>query len=236
MTDGALALVPARGGSKGIANKNLRTLGGLSLVAHAIECAQLCKGVSRIVVSTDSAEIADVARAHGADVPFLRPAELAQDDTPMWPVVRHAVEAVGGEHEFVVLLDPTSPGRLPSDVDAALERLRSVPEADGIVGVSVPDFNPIWVCVVERDGYLAPLIEGDVYARRQDVPPVFRINASLYVWRTSFVHREHDAWQNGRLLMHEIPDERAFHIDAPQELERAEALLAAGLITLPWLA
>lgn len=238
MTD-FLALIPARGGSKGVPGKNLRPLAGLPLVAHSIRCASLCPEVGRIVVSTDSEEIAEAARSLGAETPFLRPAELARDETPMWPVVRHALDALdpdGGRHPAVLLLDPTSPGRLPGDVSEARARLERERAADAVVAVSEPGFNPIWHAVVERDGFLEHLIpEGRGYGRRQDLPRVLRINGALYLFRSAFVRREAETWLAGRLLALEIPDLRAFHIDAEDDLALCELVLEAGLVRLPWL-
>jgi N-acylneuraminate cytidylyltransferase len=231
-------VIPARGGSKGLPGKNLAPLGGLPLVAHSIRLAALCPEIDRVVVSTDSEEIAELARAEGAEVPFLRPAELAQDDTAMWPVLRHALSELDADddYELLVLLDPTSPGRLPADVAGALRTLAAAPEADGVVAVSEPPFNPIWHSVVDEDGWMAPLIPGaSRYGRRQDVPRVFRINAALYVWRTAFVRREQETWMNGRHRLLEIPERRALHIDEPWDLELAELLLSTGALELPWL-
>jgi len=202
----------------------------------------MCPEVDRVILSTDSEAIADVARQFGADVPFRRPPELAEDGTPMWPVLRHALDAIETmdqvAYDYLLLLDPTSPGRLPEDVAAALQRLEAVPAADGIVGVSQPDFNPIWHCVVDRDGWLANLVEtGASFHRRQDVPAVYRINASLYIWRAEFVRREREDWRtHGRHLMHEIPEIRAIHIDDIAGLQHAEYLVNSGLVNLPWLA
>ncbi|MEW6719492.1 MAG: acylneuraminate cytidylyltransferase family protein, partial [Thermodesulfobacteriota bacterium] len=178
-----LCVIPARGGSKGLPGKNIRPLAGLPLIAHSLRCAGMCAGIARTIVSTDSGEIAAVARANGADVPFLRPEELAGDTTPMLPVLQHALREMeridGKRYGSVLLLDPTSPGRFPSDVEECVRRLDADPAADGVVGVSRPDFNPYWHCVVEREGYMAPLIPGaDRFGRRQDVPAVYRINAS----------------------------------------------------------
>ena len=238
---GVLAVIPARGGSKGLPGKNLRPFAGLPLIAHSILFAKLCPELDRCLVTTDAREIAEVAEQHGADVPFLRPAELAQDDTPVWPVVRHALaeaERQGdGPYEFLALLDPTSPAREPSDLSGALRRLRERPEADGILAVSRPDFNPIWHCVRERGGWMADLIEaGAGYERRQEVPTVYRINGALYVWRTGFVRREAWSWRRGgRHLLYEIPESRAMSIDTVAQFERAELLVKRGLITFPWL-
>ncbi|MBI3011676.1 MAG: acylneuraminate cytidylyltransferase family protein [Candidatus Omnitrophica bacterium] len=236
-----LAVIPARGGSKGLPGKNVRLFAGLPLIAHSIRCAKMCSQIDRCVVSTDSADIAAVARQHGGEAPFLRPPELARDESPIWPVLQHALGAVEeserAAYAFVVLLDPTSPSREPSDVAEALRRLRATPAADGIIGVSRPEFNPIWHCVVERTGWMADLIEaGARYERRQDVPTVYRINGSLYLWRAEFVRRCEQPWRrSGRHLLYEIPEARAMSIDTVEEFGRAETLVNAGLIRLPWL-
>jgi len=234
-----LCVIPARRGSKGLPGKNIRPLCGLPLFAHSVLLAQRCPDVERIVVSTDCSEIASTARDFGADVPFLRPAELAQDETAMWPVIRHAVHQLADSaFQYVLLLDPTTIGRLPVDIIAAADRLRSTPEADGIVGVSQPDFNPVWHCVVEREGWMVDLFEeAPRYSRRQDVPQVYRINASLYLWRREYVEHSSDleGWRHGRLLLFEVPEWRMIHIDTPHEFERAELLVRHRVIELPWL-
>ena len=126
-----LAVVPARGGSKGLPGKNLRPLAGLPLVAHSLRAAAAMRTVTRCIVSTDDPQVARVAREHGGDVPWLRPAELATDTTPMAPVLRHALAAVeeeeGRPYDALVLLDPTSPARVPAEVDAAVEQLLALP-------------------------------------------------------------------------------------------------------------
>lgn len=236
-----LAVIPARGGSKGLPGKNIRSLAGLPLIAHSILLSRLCPQITRTIVSTDSQEIAEVARQYGADVPCMRPPELAQDDTPMWPVLQHALDAAEAQenrsYEYLLLLDPTSPGRLPEDIAGALAKLAAMPDADGIIGVSQPEFNPIWHCVVEHDGWLETLFpSAGSYARRQDVPTVYRINATLYLWRTEFVRREPGKWMdNGKHLIYEIPEKRAIHIDDIDEFSRTEALIRQGFISLPWL-
>jgi N-acylneuraminate cytidylyltransferase len=212
----------------------LQPLAGLPLVAHAIAFARLCPEVDRIVVSTDSEEVAAVARAHGGDVPFLRPPELARDDTPMWPVVQHALAEID-ERESVLLLQPTNPGRLPADVTRAAVLLAAHPHADGIAAVSEPHSNPLWTGMVERDGLLEPIVpDGRRYGRRQDVPRVLFLNGMLYLWRAAFV-RECDDQHAARLVPLEVPLLRAIDIDAPDDLELAELLVREGLVCLPWL-
>jgi CMP-N,N'-diacetyllegionaminic acid synthase len=235
---GVLAIVPARAGSKGIPNKNLRQLAGLPLFGHALRFAALCPEITRTVVSTDSEEIARAARELGGDVPFVRPAELAADDTPTWPVLRHAlgqVDPTGDLYGIVVLLEPTSPVREPGELARALGRLADDPGADGVVGVAEPDFNPVWETVVERDGYMTHVFAGGAaFTRRQDAPRVYVISGSLYAWRASFMRTEKESWFNGRLLLHVLPPMTLLPIDAPHELERLQALLDAGLVALPW--
>ena len=232
-----LAVVIARGGSKRLPRKNLQPLAGVPLVAHPFLFARKCSEISRVILSTDDREIAQVAKDHGADVPFLRPPELASDEAAAWPVLQHAlasVDPVGDEFDHVLLLDPTAPFRRPEDVAHALRRLGEVPEADGIVGVSKPDFNPIWHSVVDRDGWMVDLFdEAKDHVRSQDVPTVYRINASLYIWRTTFVRRARD-WRGGHLLLHEIPDIRGLNIDTEEQFRHAEVLLAAGLVKPSW--
>lgn len=237
----ALGVIPARGGSKGLPGKNIRPFAGLPLIAHTILYAKRCPEITRCIVTTDSSAIAEVARQFGGDVPFLRPAALAQDGTPMWPVLRHALaqaEAQDGPYDALLLLDPTSPTRELSDVSEALARLAQRPDADGIISVSQPDANPIWHCVVDRDGWMTDLIDGgNRFACRQELPTVYHINGLLYIWRAAFVRRvEQDFWRDeGRFLMYETPEARAVSIDSAEQFDRAELLVKGGMLRLPWL-
>jgi CMP-N,N'-diacetyllegionaminic acid synthase len=239
-----LAVIPARGNSKGLPGKNIRPLAGLPLLAHSVRAAARTPEVTRCVVTTDSAEIADIARAHGGDVPFLRPAELAADDTPMAPVVRHALESVereeGRPYDAVLLLDPTSPARVPAQLAEAARRLAATPALDGVVSVSEPTFNPVWVGVRPDDvrgGALSRYFSaGTGITRRQDVSRFLRINGNFYLWRAVFVRRLEASWfDEGTHAGLEIPEAQAFSIDDDYEFRLIEALVGAGLITLPWL-
>ncbi len=240
-----LAVVPARGGSKGLPGKNLRPLAGLPLIVHSVRAAEAMRTVTRCVVSTDDPQVAEVARAHGADVPWLRPPELATDDTPMAPVLRHALGAVEAEegraYDAVVLLDPTSPARVPTEVDAAVERLLDTPHLDGVISVSQPSFNPVWVGV--RPSADEPEVleryfpEGAGVTRRQDTSRYLRINGTFYVWTSAFVRRLESSWfDEGRHAMVEIPEWRAYAIDYLEEFEDLEAAVARGRVVLPWCA
>jgi CMP-N-acetylneuraminic acid synthetase len=238
-----LAVVPARGGSKGLPGKNLRLLAGLPLIGHSLRAAAMVPEIDRCIVSTDSAEIAAAARDLGGDVPFLRPAELAADDTPMAPVLRHALAAVeegSAPYDYVVLLDPTSPAREPAEVSAALDLLSQRAEWDGVVSVSAPAFNPVWVGV--RPSAADPAVmeryftAGAGITRRQQLDRYLRVNGNFYVWRAEFVRRLSTSWMDeGVHGMVEIPDLRAVAIDYEAELRLLEALVAQGLVRLPWL-
>ncbi len=234
-----LAIVPARGGSKGLPNKNVRPLAGLPLLVHSLRCASMCPEIARCIVSTDSATIADAARQHGGDVPFMRPAELARDDSPTMPVLAHALAEIearsGTRFGSVVLLEPTSPGRLPEDVARAVALLASDPSADGVVACSRPSFNPYYVGVVEQDGIMAPAFPGARMVRRQGAKPFFRINGALFLWRRHFVATAPPTWQDGRHRILEIPEERAFSIDDLYEFRMAELAIENGVVELPWL-
>src|SRR5277367_1212406 len=146
-----LAVIPARGGSKGVPGKNIHPLAGLPLIGHSIRLSKLCPEIAKCIISTDSAEIAAVAREYGAEVPFLRPEALAQDDTPMWPVLQHALTEIEScdrcRFGSVLLLSPTSPARMPEDVSTAVELLEQDEDAVGVVAASPPSFNPRWACI-----------------------------------------------------------------------------------------
>ena len=233
-----LAVIPARGGSKGLPGKNIRPLAGLPLLAHSLRCAAGSRRLARVVVSTDSEEIAEVARHNGGEVPFIRPPELARDETPMMPVLTHALgemERRVGPFASLLLLDPTSPGRMPDEIDRALEILGGDATAQGVIACSRPTFNPFWVGVVERGGYLAPAFEGPSWQRRQDVPPFYRINGALYLWRSSYVRGAPTDWRAAPHRMLEIPEARAFSIDDAYEFALLELQIQHGLVRLPWL-
>jgi N-acylneuraminate cytidylyltransferase len=238
-----LAVIPARGGSKGLPGKNIRPLAGLPLIAHSIRAAAMMPVVTRCVVTTDSEQIAAVARDHGGDVPFLRPLDLAADDTPMAPVIAHALAAVereeGQAYDAVLLLDPTSPSRVPEQITRARDQLLSEPALDGVVSVSEPTFNPTWVGV-RRDGDSGRLRRyydaGAGVTRRQDTARFLRVNGNFYLWRAGFVRRLRRSWlDEGVHAGAEISEAQAFSIDDEYEFRLIEALVAAKLIAFPWM-
>jgi CMP-N,N'-diacetyllegionaminic acid synthase len=237
-----LAVIPCRSGSKGLPGKNILPLAGLPLIGHSIRLSKLCPEIAKCIISTDSEEIAAIARGLGAEVPFLRPKSLAADNTPMWPVLRHALTEAESRDSCryggVLLLSPTSPGRLPEDVSKAIQLLEQDKDAVGVVAASRPPFNPRWVCIdIAKDGYMRQSFpDGNVYTRRQDVPAAFRINGTIYLWRRDHVaNSEAPRYFELPHRMLEIPEVRAIDIDSPTDFRLAELMLREGMICFPWL-
>ncbi|HEX5038511.1 MAG TPA: acylneuraminate cytidylyltransferase family protein [Candidatus Limnocylindria bacterium] len=176
-------MIPARGGSRGMAHKNVRRIGGKPMIAYTIEAALASRRIDQVVVSTDDAGIADVARRYGADAPFLRPAELARDDTPTPPAVEHAVrqvEAAGGQVDVVVTLQATSPFRDADAIDQAIE-LRERAAAESAVSVAGVDL-PASIVGGLVDGRFLPLpLPPGTDLRRQAAPPAMRLTGAIYV-------------------------------------------------------
>lgn len=224
-----LALIPARSGSKGIPGKNVKILDGKPLLAHAIECARRVSAIDRVVVSTESENVAETAREWGAEVPFLRPAHLAEDTTPMLDVVIHALETLAAEGwaaDVIALLQPTAPFRRPEDLAAALAVLEADPEADSIVAVEpVPDhFSPYYVMKVEQ-GRLLPFIQGGAkVTRRQDAPRVYSRNGQFYLARADRVLAFRSLY--GRVSRAFVTGHAAVNLDNPGDWLQAVELAA----------
>ncbi|MCX7835705.1 MAG: acylneuraminate cytidylyltransferase family protein [bacterium] len=238
--EGVLAVIPARSGSKGLPKKNILLLGGKPLIAHSIEFAKLCPSITKTIVSTDSEEIAGIARQYNCEVPFLRPSELAQDETPMLPVLQHALIEIEKmdklQYDFLLLLQPTSPFRIPNEFEQCYTMLLQQPEADGIVSVTIPKHNPIGYCVEQKDGYLVELSElSKTYLRRQDLPTIYMLNGMYFLWRRDFLLSEKKSWRNGKNLIYVVPSLRSVDIDTLEDFEYAEFLLQNRKIVLPWI-
>ncbi len=240
MIERILAVIPARGGSRGLPGKNLKELGGVPLVGHSIAAARAVAHVRRTIVSTDDEQVAAVSRSLGAEVPFLRPAELATDTAPTGPVIAHALAAAEAQgdapYDAVLLLEPTSPVRDPARIAEAVALLSAHPAADGVVSVSVPGFDPMSTGVeVDRGGAIRRAFpEAAGQTRRQDSPRTFlKLNGNFYLWRAEFVRRLERSWlDEGSFLALEIPETQAFSIDTPYDFDLVEAVVRAGLVNL----
>jgi CMP-N-acetylneuraminic acid synthetase len=225
----ALAVITARGGSRGVPGKNTKLLGGRPLIEYAIEAASRCLRLTDTIVSTDSEEIADAARRAGATVPFLRPGHLAQDDTPHLPVIQHALAEMerlrDTQYDLVVTLQPTSPFRLPEDIDGTIAVLLTT-GADSAVSVcEMPAAShPIKAKRLEGNlvvPYCVPEPEG---LRRQDLPPAYRRSGAVYVARHALV-MESGRFYGDRVAAHIVPSERSIDIDSEQDWVMAEHML-----------
>jgi len=224
-----LGLIPARSGSKGVPRKNIRLLCGKPLLAYTAEAALASRRLSRVILSTEDEEIARVGRECGLETPFLRPAELARDETPMLPVVQHAVrflEETGERFDAVCLLQPTNPLRGAAEIDACINLLESSGADAVITTLPVPaEYNPHWVYFPNSAGWLG-LSTGEPapIPRRQELPPAFHREGSVYVTRREPL-MERNSFYGARLLGYEMNADRSVNIDTIEDWERAERLL-----------
>ncbi len=220
----------ARGGSKGVPRKNLRPLAGKPLIAYAIQTALESRWINRVIVSTDDDEIAAVARQYGAQVPFMRPVELAQDDSPEWLAWQHAVRTLSNdsdrEIDVVVSIPPTSPLRTVQDVDACIEALLDS-DADIIITIKPADRNPYFNMVVLDDlGYARLVIPPDQAIHcRQSAPSVYDMTTIAYATRPSFVLNKHAVF-DGKVKAILVPPERSIDIDTEMDFKIAEFLVS----------
>lgn len=177
-----LAVIPARGGSKGIPNKNIRMLGGKPLIVHTIDAALNCPYIDYVMVSTDSLSIAEIAQENGASVPFLRPSELAGDTAKTIDVLCHVIDELGREsYDILVLLQPTSPLRDADDISGAIEMFIDTNQRS-LVSVSLVNDHPLLMRTIDEKNRLTPIIDvSSSSVRRQDFPPYYRLNGAIYI-------------------------------------------------------
>jgi len=183
----AVGIIPARAGSKRVPGKNTRALAGKPLIGYTIEAA-LDSGLDRVIFSTDDEKMAEVARSFGADVPFLRPKELATDEASSLSVLLHALRHLEkSPPELVAFLQPTSPFRTSKHIDAALELLEKS-DVDSVVGVCEvePDFHPYFVYNMDRNQKLGEIIKTKKFLRSQDLPKLYRLNDGLIISRRRY--------------------------------------------------
>lgn len=225
----AIAFIFARGGTKGLPGKNIRPLAGKPLIGWSIEHARAVKSIGRVIVSTDSEEIAAVARDFGAEVPFLRPEELARDDSPEWLAWRHALtylqESEGALPDTMLSVPTTAPLRLSTDLEACLDEFAKG-DADMVITVTDAHRNP-WFNMVKQnsDGSVGLVIApASRIMRRQDAPMVFDMTTVAYVARPQFVMQQMGTF-NGRVRAVKVPVERAIDIDTLHDFELAEFLI-----------
>src|SRR3989338_1568272 len=226
-----IAIIPARGGSKGVPRKNIRLLGGKPLIAYSIEAAKKSRLVERIIVTTDDTEIAKIAKKHGAEIPFLRPAELAQDDTPPGPVLEHTLQFLKEKEnykpEIIVWLEPPCPFRTPKDIDEAALALRKDKKADSLRSVCEPFQNPYKSWTWEKK-YLTPLIteKGKVLhtGPRQKTRKVYWQNGAIFLVRYNTIMKKGNFFGD-RILPFVMGNHKFVDIDREEDFLLAEFYL-----------
>jgi CMP-N,N'-diacetyllegionaminic acid synthase len=210
-----IGIIPARGGSKGIPEKNIISLAGKPLICYTIDAAKNSKFLNRIVVSTDDEKIATIAKRNGADVPFMRPGSLAKDDTPSVPVVQHAInfmeEQEGCFFDVIVLLQPTSPFRNEKYIDEAIKKELET-GADSVITVCKVKHHPYWNFICKEDRLYPLITNSNTPTRRQDLPQTYAPNGAVYVVKRDILFNQNTMF--GKDLRGVImPPEESIDID-----------------------
>lgn len=212
-----LAIIPARGGSKGLPRKNVLNLAGKPMIAWSIEAARQSRYIDRCIVSTDDSEIAQVAREHGGDVPFIRPAEHAQDHSTTLDVALHAIDELPG-CQLVVILQPTSPLRTSEDIDRTIEAMQAH-RASSATSVCKPSKSPYWSYRTDAEDRLVSLIDPRLAdRRRQELPEAYVLNGAVYVARIDWL-RAHHRFVGGDTVAYEMPADRSLDVDTAFDLK-----------------
>jgi len=225
-----LAVIPARSGSKGVKNKNIKILGDKPLVCHSIESALASNLITDVVVSTDSEEISKIAKESGAQVPFIRPKKLAIDIAESYPVIHHAILEMQTikeiKYDYFIMLQPTSPFRSTDDINLALNKLIDS-NFDSIVSVvDVGGFHPLRMKKINNNGMLLNYVkqEGENMLPRQKLEPVFIRNGSIYASKTSVLF-SYDSLVGPRCLPYIMSSEKSINIDSKIDFKIAENII-----------
>jgi CMP-N,N'-diacetyllegionaminic acid synthase len=220
-----LAIIPARGGSKGVPNKNIRLLGGKPLIAWTIEAAQHSRYIDRLIISSDDLQIIEIAQSYGCEAPFIRPSELAQDETPGINPVLHAIEKLPG-YEWTVLLQPTSPMRIAEDIDGCIEACFEGNHTC-CVSITEPEKSPFWMYTVDEHHNLRSLFPHIKANRRQDLPNAYVLNGAVYVADSTWLIQER-RFISPTTKAYRMPSERSMDLDTLEDFNYLEWKLNAG--------
>lgn len=219
-----LAIIPARGGSRGIPRKNIRNLAGKPLIAWTIEEARKSKYIDRLILSSEDEEIISIAREWECEVPFVRPAELSQDTTPGIDPVIHAIGALPENYDYIVQLQPTSPLRTAEDIDACIEKCINY-RAPACISVCKAPHSPYWMYTIDQNDRMKPCLpEQNRAVRRQDLPVVYQLNGAVYVARVEYL-LERKTFMGENTIVSIMPEERSIDIDNRLDLLFCEFLI-----------
>ena len=224
-----LAIIPARGGSKGVPGKNIKLLSGKPLIEYTTEVALQSKLLTKVLVSSDDDKIIEVAKNTGVEVPFKRPSNLSEDTTPTLPVIKHALayyKNIGEEFNAICLLQVTSPFRTVDFLDNALQKFINE-GADSLISVQkVPhEYNPHWTFELNEEGNLKIATgEEKIISRRQDLPTTYHRDGSIYITKTSIIEKENSLY-GSTISYVESPKEFYVNIDTMEDWRKAELVL-----------
>ena len=224
-----LAIIPARGGSKRLPNKNVLGLVGKPLIAWSIEAARNTNNISEVVVSTDSLDIKKIAEEYGANVPFIRPENLSDDTSNSFDVVKHCIEFYQTNYnqtfDYTILLQPTSPLRTNFDIENAIKLLIEK-NADAVISVCEVEHSPLWTNTIDNTRSLDNFLRDEIKSKRsQDLPPSYRINGALYICKTSELLKQKTFFLTKNSFAYIMPKEKSVDIDTLLDFKMAEFLL-----------
>jgi CMP-N,N'-diacetyllegionaminic acid synthase len=218
-----LAVIPARGGSRGVPRKNVRDLAGKPLIAWTIQEALRSQYIDRLVLSSEDAEIMRIAQSYGCDVPFTRPADLSRDETPGVAPVLHALGELPG-YDIVVLLQTTSPMRTAADIDGCVEHMIDS-GASACVSVTAAQQSPYWMFTMDSRGIMEPLLKADSRAlRRQELPAVYALNGAVYAAKCDWL-LEYETFITRETVGFLMPQDRSLDIDTELDLRIAQCIV-----------
>lgn len=227
MIDGksVLAIIPARGGSKGVLRKNIRLVAGKPLIAWTIEEAKKSKHIDRIILSSDDEEIISIARQWNCEVPFIRPPELAQDNVSSMELILHALENIHEKFDYLILLQPTSPLRLAEDIDGCIEKCYSR-KAPACVSVNRPEKSPYWMYYLDDKERMTPLIkQNSTILFRQKLPEIYALNGAVYVAKVDWFITTRK-FVSDMTIAFSMPELRSLDVDTEFDLKVCEIMLS----------
>lgn len=222
-----VVIIPARGGSKRLPGKNIRPLNGMPLIGYSITAAHQARSVQRVIVTTDSAEIASVAKKFGAEIPFMRPKKLASDTAKTIDVLLHAVhflEKTDERPDIIVLLQPTSPFSQSLDIERAIKTLQTT-KTNCCVSMCLVSERPEWMFTIRKNRAQPFMGSRGLQLRSQDLPELYTLNGAIYVIRTNFLMRRKKIIDPKSLSSIIMPRERSIDIDTKQDFMMAQSMI-----------
>ena len=222
-----LAIIPARGGSKGVPRKNIKDLCGKPLIQYTIEAAKKSKYIDRIIVSSDDSEILNTVKNVGIDVPFIRPNEISKDDTPSMDVIMHCLEWLRRNEnyipKYICLLQCTSPFRDEKHIDEAIEKMISE-NGSSIVSVCESEVSPYWMKKIENGKLIDFINNNEAYSRRQELPKVYQLNGAIYISEINNL-LENKKWYTDNTLGYVMDSASSLDIDTSMDFKIAEVIM-----------